>query len=659
MKKIIVIIPFLLFCYFSYLNNNLNSISNQNLNKLEPDTLVVNNDSIKNFTRQYIYPKYKIAAELNTNSKELFVKQKITWINNSNFTVDRIYLKLDLNALKNNLSEFSTKYNLKNEQKTFYNNLVLVIDNRQKLITYVNNYTNANNDSTVGYVLLDSPANPNDTLNLEFSFNIKVPEPSVGIGYVKNRNFYFFNDWYIKIAPFLEGKWFAYPTPSLINYFDEYAKFSVTLKVPKNFMIGASSLAKDSLFVNDKQVITFKENILKSFTWFCGTNLISQNYYFIKNNNKVSISIFVQPEKSNRIKRYKNAIFNSLEYLCNNINVYPSDNFTLVDLPRTYTDISNAYTNLGVIKTKYLSPEDLLDIEKDITNYVCRQYFESFLSPNSITEPYLALGLSKFYESKILEKYYNLPSYYFNLATYIPINGLNFVSYNEIPIIYTLGEFKYIPYQYNLPIYYNNHSVGTINNSVYDFPTYESYFAMTNVKPELAFLTIEKIIGQNNFNTAIKNYYLQNKFKHANTKSLKNNLIRFNRNLIPIFENIFNKTSYFDYKIKYVKKVSKNKYDVYAERIGDGIFYNKIALYTNKDTLYNYWNDDSKWKIFSFNTKNKVIGAEIDPDKINFLDINTANNTYLLETNYIYPISLTARWFFWIQNALMILGSIV
>lgn len=659
MKKTVVIIPFFLFCFFSYLNNNISNVSKQNKSNLSLDSLLTRNDTTQSVKKKYIYPKYKINAELNTNTKELIVKQNITWINNSDFTVNKIYLKLDLNALKNNLSEFATKYHLEKEQKTFYNNLLLTINNNKKNIYYVNNYTDAKNDSTVGYVILDTPVNPSDTIFLNFSFNIKVPEPSFGIGYVKNRNFYFFDNWYIKIAPFIDGNWFAYPTPSFINYFDEFAKFEVSLKVPKNFNVGASALAKDSSLTNDSKIIFFEKNLIKSFAWFCGTNLINKHFYFTKKNKNVLVSIYVQPEKIDRIHRYKNAIFNTLEYLFDIIDIYPSNTFTLVDLPRTYPNISNAFTNLAVIKTNYFSPENLLEIEKDIINFTCKQYFESAISPNSIIEPYLSAGLSKYYESKILEKYYRAPSYYFNLASYIPINGLNFVSYNEIPIIYTLGYFNYKPYQYNLPIYYQNHSTGSISNSVYEFPTYESYYAIINVKTELAFLTIEKLIKQDNFNTAVKNFYIQNKFKHANSKSLKNQLVRYNRSLNEIFENVFNKTSYFDYKINYIKKVNNNKYEVYAERVGDGIFYNKIALFTNKDTLYSYWNNDSKWKIFIFNTKNQVIGAEIDPDKINFLDINYANNSYLIDPNYLFPISLTARWFFWIQNALMILGSIV
>ena len=52
------------------------------------------------------------------------------------------------------------------------------------------------------------------------------------------------------------------------------------------------------------------------------------------------------------------------------------------------------------------------------------------------------------------------------------------------------------------------------------------------------------------------------------------------------------------------------------------------------------------------------MGAEVDPYRKNLLDINFANNSYMIDEHYGASLSLAVRWFFWIQNALMILGSI-
>jgi hypothetical protein len=658
MKLLYFLIPFLLFCALSYyIEDNKKIIEKESLYTSVKDSI----NKINNypFTQKGVFTTHKIIAELDSKKHNLSVKQNISWVNKSNYSTNKIYFKFDINALKNNLSEYATKNFIKENEKSGLRNLVLSVNGEKRELNYTNLITRTLHDSTVAFVNLSKTCNPGDTISINATFNIDIPNPSLGIGYVQNREFYFINDWYIKIPPFIDGKWHAYPTPGFINYFDDFSSFNLSITIPNNYKIGASLNITNKIKNKSQTTYLFNSNRLKSFSWFCGPKMINKNFVYHGVKNDIGFSIFVQPEKENRINRYKTAIINSLNYLEQKLGYFPYNNFTLVDLPRTFPNTSHSFSNLALLKTNLFSPEKSLEPEFDITYILSKQYFDNIICVNSITEPWVTNGFAKYYSTKILEKYYSKASYSFKIAAYVPIYGLNFISYNEIPLIYSLGNFEYSPFEYYLPNYYNNHSVGSINNTSYEFPNKESYFVMSTIKPELAFLTLEKIIGKNDFDLCVKEFYNQNKFKYTSG----NNFIKLCKNKNPklkiFFDNVFNKAAYFDYRIKYVKKINKNNYDVYAERLGDGIFYNKVALYTNKDTIYQNWSDDNKWKIFRFTTKNEVIGAEIDPDKINLLDINTANNSFLLNSNYLFPFSLTMRWFFWIQNALMILGSIV
>ena len=659
MMIVYTFIQFLLFCALSYYVDNKNT----GIGKDSSSTIFYSdsNSTIKKkiYIKNNVFTNHIITASLNSKEQVLSVKQKIIWINKSYFIANRIFFKFDINALKNNLSEYSTKNYIKNDEKSGLLNLDIIVNGETKKIFFYNSTTAATYDSTTAYIELSKDCNPGDTVIILSSFNIRIPKPSLGIGYVQNREFYFFNDWYIKIPPFINGNWQAFPTPGYINYFDDFSNFDISLTIPNSYKIGASSeIIKQ---IKDTDITTYKFEIkqLKSFSWFCGPQMVKEEFAYSGINHSINISIFVQPEKENRINRYKSAIINSLNYLENKLGYFPYNSFTLVDLPRTFSNATHSYTNLALLKTNLVSPEKSLDPESEITYIVCKQYFENILSSNSINEPWISCGFAKFYSSKILEQNYPKASYSFKIASYIPLYGLNFISYNEIPLIYSLGNFKYSPHEYNLPIYYNNHSIGSISNTSYEFPTKESYFVMSTIKPELALLTLERIMGKHKFEMCVKSFFKKYKFKHISGKAFFEACKQKNPLTKIFFENVFNKAAYFDYRIKYVKKVTRNNYDVYAERLGDGIFYNKVALYTNSDTLYQNWDDDNKWKIFRFITKNEVIGAEIDPDKKNLLDINTANNSFLLNANYLFPFSLTVRWFFWIQNALMILGSIV
>lgn len=659
MKKLVFIFPFFIFCALSLLNNPQKeelSISSAHNNTKYSHGL---NKRFKyNFNR---FSQNSIIAKLDTSNHTLYIKQKTKWTNYSYYPTNEIWLKLDINSLKSNNTEYAQKNYLSDNEKTFVDDLNIKIDGKSKIIEYSNNFTGTSFDSTSAKIQLDSLLNHLNTVEINLEYKIKIPKPTIGLGYVDNRNFYLITDWLIRPAVYNKGKWHNYPTHAYFTYYNEFADYNIELIIPKSFVCGASSTPIKITTYKDSVSYYFNQNGMNSFSWFAGPNITKkESFYYRNDKSKVKINIYVQPEKERYLDRYVNIIKNSLEYLEDKLGEYPYNSITLVDLPRTYSDINSDNKNLIIIKSNLISPSATQQPEYDIAQSIAKQYFNGIIANDQISEPWLTNGFTKFFASKILKKYYGKGKTNFKIISYLPIYGLNIVSYNEIPLIYSLGDFPIEQWEKSLQLYYNNKSIGSINNNVFEFPNHTSYEVMTSIKPELMLLTLEKYIGEQSFNIAVKSYFQKFAFKHPHSNDL---FYLFNRNIKKdlkwFVENTVNTSSYFDYKIKYIQKVKTNEYEVMAERLGDGIFENKIAFYTTKDTLYDNWNDNKKWKIFRFKTKNQIIGAEIDPDRDNYLDINFANNSYLVNPNYLITFSLTVRWFFWIQNALMILGSIV
>jgi hypothetical protein len=129
-------------------------------------------------------------------------------------------------------------------------------------------------------------------------------------------------------------------------------------------------------------------------------------------------------------------------------------------------------------------------------------------------------------------------------------------------------------------------------------------------------------------------------------------------NLSWFIENVYKYDNSFDYKIRELKQTSDSTYKIFLERNGEGIFKTEVAVYSETDTTFINWDGIDKWKIIEIKSQQKIIAAQIDPYKKNIFDLNYANNSYTLETNHSAAISLSVRWFFWIQNALMVIGSI-
>jgi len=70
------------------------------------------------------------------------------------------------------------------------------------------------------------------------------------------------------------------------------------------------------------------------------------------------------------------------------------------------------------------------------------------------------------------------------------------------------------------------------------------------------------------------------------------------------------------------------------------------------------WSGEERVKILKFKTHDFPISAEIDPERKNPFDINYANNSMTVELQIMGSLSISLKWFFWMQNFLMIMGGL-
>jgi hypothetical protein len=225
-------------------------------------------------------------------------------------------------------------------------------------------------------------------------------------------------------------------------------------------------------------------------------------------------------------------------------------------------------------------------------------------------------------------------------------------------LIYTLVDISMPEGSRSANSYYRNLSIGALADTSYKLPNRLSYAVNSYNKPELVLLTLERYVGSEKMIAILKEYYDEFKYKHPRAEDFISIVQKkCDEDMSWFWDEFYKSPKYFDYKISSIKHNSSSEYEVLVERLGDGIFKNEIALYTDKDTLYQKWNGVERWKLLKFRTNNKVIAAEVDPQRKNLLDINFANNSFTVEPRVWASLSLVIRLFFWIQNALMLLGS--
>jgi len=603
---------------------------------------------------------YEFEVIFSADKKKIYVKENIEWINQTKFPTNEIQLHLYSNAYSNNNTLFAKAYHLNEENKSRLEISKCEVNGTEKELEIIHPEIVNEFDSTVAKISLDKWANPNDTVKIYFEYSLKIPIGVKRFGSATGRNFFFISQWFPKVGVFENGKWVCSQYHPYLNFYSDFGDYKAKIITPKEYKIASTGIIEKSVENKNSNVYSIIQSGVHDFVWVVTDDIIEkESFYCRKDGSHIQVKAFVQPEREKYIERYFKIVNDCLQYFEDNIGIYPYQALTLVDVPRTSVSSGMEYPTLFTVSADLFARKNTGWPEYLVAHELSHQFFQGLIANNEVYEAWLDEGFASYIATKIMYKYHSPILENFKVAQHIPVFGLNFLSYNDIPIIYILSDIFITEGTRAITNYYTNLNVGTIADTSYKLPTRLSYIVNTYNKPELMLLTLERYLGEEKMMMILKEYYNMFKYKHPTAIdfiTVVNKISRENMNWF--FDEIYRSSKSFDYRVTSVRKSSETEYEVLVERLGDGIFKTEIALVTDKNTQIRKWDGSEKWKIFKFTTVNKVISAEIDPERKNLLDINFANNSFTLEKRDYAAISISSRWFFWVQNALMILGSI-
>ncbi len=595
------------------------------------------------------------------NQKEIHVKEKIIWRNKTQTPAGEIQFHLYPNAYKSERTHFAGGYNLSSpDSRTEIVIDLFTINNTKADLEFIHPEIENKNDSTVARTILKDPVEPGDSCLIYFEYSLRIPHSVKRFGYARRRNFSFVSQWFPKVGVFENGKWVCSPYYPYLNFYSDFGNYKARINVPVSYKVASTGVETGKVEKNGRLEYQFVQHGVHDFVWLATDNILQRNSIYVrKDGSVILVQAFVQPEREKYFERYIDAVKNCLAFFEENIGPYPYQNITLVDVPRTGNSGGMEYPTLFTVSAELFSPRATGWPEYLVAHEFSHQYFQGILANNEVYEAWLDEGFASYFATKIIFKFYPEILNTFKFASYIPVYGIEFFSYKEIPIIYTLAEIPVPEGTQSLISYYRNLTLGAITDTSYKQPSRLSYAVNSYSKPELVLHTLERYLGYDTMMKIVRHYYEGFKFRHPTTNDFFNSVREFSGEEIDWFFNeFFNSSKVFDYRVTSVEKKSANEYDVLVERLCDGVFKNDIYLYTDKETLKAKWDGRERWKVFRFKTDFDVIAAEIDPQRKNLLDINFANNSYTVDSRVWASWSLALRVFFWVQNALMILGSI-
>ncbi len=603
---------------------------------------------------------YDFDVIFSAEHKKIYVKENIVWINKTKYSTKEIHLNLYPNAYSNNSTLFAEAYPLEEENKTRLEISKCEVNGFQMNLEFFSPDIQNEFDSTAAKINLDKWVNPGDTIDLYFEYSLKIPVGVKSFGAARGRNFFFISDWFPKVAVFENGSWVCSQYHPHQDSYSNFGEYKARIEVPKNYKVVSTGVINSKSERNSTTVYNISQTGVNDFAWAASDEIVERsNIYSRKDGTQIQINAFVQPEREKYFERYFQIVKDCLRFFEDNIGIYPYQSITLVDVPRTSSSSGMAYPTLFTVSAELFARKNTGLPEYLAAKEFSHQFYKVLIANNEVYEAWLDEGFASYASAKIMYKYHTPILESFKVAQYVPIFGLDFLSYNDIPIIYILSDVFISEGTRAITNYYSNLNVGTIADTSYKLPTRLSYIVNSYNKPELMLLTLERYLGKDKMMIVLKEYYDLFKYKHPKAEDFISIVGRVSREDMDwFFDEFYRSSKSFDYRVTSVKKTTETEYEVLVERLGDGVFKTEIALITDKNTQLRKWDGREKWKIFKFTTVNKVFAAEIDPDRKNLLDINFANNSYTLEESSYAALSISSRWFFWVQNALMILGSI-
>ena len=436
---------------------------------------------------EYKYNKsvYEIEISLDVDSKMLDCKQKITYYNNTDTTMDKLMLNLHPNALREDAA--FKPYKETEISSVFPNGIsyghieILSV----KVDTELVEHSIGGEDMNVLIVPI-SEFFPDDNIEIMIDFKVKLPNSTLRMGY----NSYSYNiaNFYPIIAPYDKDGFYtdiytAYGDP----FYSDVSDYKVSLTLPQDMVVANTGIVEsvNNLENNLKRLDIAAENV-RDFAIVCSPHyhMISQTVgdtivkYFHKNDANANQSLAIAAS--------------AIETFSELFGAYPYKEYSVCQV-----DFSEGGMEYPMLT--YIAKSNDIDFyNKVIIHETAHQWWYAVVGNNQIEYAWLDEGLTEFstalyykHNDNIEEMTDMLHSAYDNYVLFIKLNNRLKVQLDT-----------------------------SMNRTLKSYNSQTEYYYNSYVKGMLLFSSLYEIFGEEKFLLALKCYYMENQFNNANPDNL-------------------------------------------------------------------------------------------------------------------------------------------
>ena len=509
-----------------------------------------------------------IEAELISDTKEIIIDQEIIYFNNSEDSLDTIYLHNWSNAYKDRHTPLSIRL-IDNYDKSLY---FAKIDKRGfskiqsiDLDDQSTTWKELEHAIDIVKIILSEPLKSKDSAIIKAHYVVKIPiDKYTDYGYKLND--FNLRYWYLTPAVY-DGKWQLMSNLNMDDIYMNPSNYKINFKVPLGFMLHSD--------LNEKAEIQGDHVLFQ----LAGKNRVDielniqlQNNFSIYKTD--SLEIITNLKSKNLTENVKTGVLNrQLEFIKKYLGEYPNKKLLVNDI----TYFKNPAYGFNQLPKRFTPFSDVFEWDIKMFKALTNRYIENTIIVNKRSDYWVPYGIQIFLMMEYVSKFYPEVKAIGNISKVWGIKRYNIakLDFNEkYPFVYQFSMRKNID---------QSLKTGSDSLSVFNWKIANKY------KAGLGLRYVDEFIGDSIVKNSLNEFYAQNRGKLTNSDSLNKILKDRSHKDINWFLNDYLKTTKkIDYTISKVEKLD-DSLKIYIKNKRN--FSAPVALYGLDDDaiLFKHW----------------------------------------------------------------------
>lgn len=630
---------------------------------------------------------YALSVRLDPSEKTISGKEHITWSNPSDAPVNELQFHLYLNAFRDRQSTFMRESGGYSHGAEFIDaeagwiemDSILLADGSdlRPSLQFIHPDDDNGNDRTVARVPLARPVPPHGTIVLDIRFRSHLPHVTARTGY--HGDFFMVAQWFPKLGVYeVPGQrfatvpgWNCHQFHAMTEFYADFGVYDVDITLPSQFVVGATGAqVRDDQHSDNTKTVAFHADDVHDFAWTA-----SPSFEVVKDQwRNTALTLLIQPQHRGQADRYMQSLKGAMEYFDMHVGPYPYSTYTIVD---------PAYGGLAAGGMEYptlMTGETFVGLgewvrfpEMVTVHEFGHSYWYGMEANNEFEEAWMDEGINQYYEMRIMDSLYGSGTSALNLCG-IRIGDSEF------------GRLAYTGM--------SNPSVAPITTPEWKFPR-EASSTLTYFKTAVVLTTLDRLIGRPVMDSAMKTFFARWRFRHPCARdfvAVFNEMVptltngKFGDNMNWFFDQALFGTAVCDYALTrcasyplpdsaktdtghgdstaaarpdtgrtrtmYVTRVA-------VSRLGEMKLPVEIEIrFEDGSTVRKTWDGEGRYSEMKHVGPSRAVSAVVDPDGKLALDINTLNNSRMVEPSETPVDGFCVHLLFWLQNLFHLLSLV-